>query len=72
MLATRAASGDEADAVQAFAVVGGAAVAVSGPEPLPGPVTALWQSGEAGALAVARNPATGNYAAYVITVNCGS
>jgi predicted component of type VI protein secretion system len=72
MLATRATSGDEADAVQAFAVVRGAAVAVSGPETLPGPVTALWQSGEAGALAVVRNPAAGNYAAYVITVDCGS
>ena len=38
---------------------------------LPGPITALWPSSE-GALAVIRNPETEQYAAYAISIDCGS
>jgi len=37
---------------------------------LPGPVTALWPA-PGGALAVARNLATGRYAAYTLAIDCG-
>ena len=44
--------------------------AVSDPVELPGPVTALWPA-PGGALAVARNLATGKYAAYALAFDCG-
>ncbi len=64
VLATRA--GDGPDAIQAFAVVNRAAVALGQPVELPGPVSALWPPG----IAVARNAATGKYQAFSITVAC--
>jgi hypothetical protein len=46
-------------------------VALSAPLDLPGPVTAFWSLGGNGALAVVNDLATGQYQAYLITVNCG-
>jgi hypothetical protein len=71
VLATRPLDGSEPDALQAFSVVNGAAVPVTAPVAFPGPVTALWPSAATSALAVARDPATGKYGAYVVTVVCG-
>lgn len=62
VLASRA--GDGADAVQAYAIVNRAAVALGSPVEMPGPVTALWAPG----VAVVRNGAT--HQAYAITVSC--
>jgi hypothetical protein len=64
VLATR--PGDGPDAVQAFAIVNRAAVAMGEPVELPGPVTALWPSG----VAIVHNAGTGNYQAYGLTVTC--
>jgi hypothetical protein len=71
IFATRPGSGGEPDAVQAFAIVDRAAVPLGAPAEFPGPVTALWVSGGASALAVSRNLSTERYAAYLLTVVCG-
>lgn len=71
ILATRPGDGSEPDAVQAFALAGGAAVPLTAPVTFAGPVTALWPSGASSALAVARDLSTGKYGAYVLTVSCG-
>jgi hypothetical protein len=70
VLATRP-GGAEPDAVQAFAIVNRAAVPLGAPAEVPGPVTALWVSGQASALAVSKNITTGKYAAYLLTLVCG-
>ena len=70
VLATRP-GGAEPDAVQAFAIVNRAAVPLGAPAEFPGPVTALWVSGQASALAVSKNITTGKYAAYLLTLVCG-
>ncbi len=71
VFATRPGSGDEPDAVQAYTIVDRAAVPLGAPAEFPGPVTALWASGGASALAVSRNLSTHKYAAYLLTVVCG-
>jgi hypothetical protein len=71
VLATRPGDGAEADAIQGFSIANGAAAALTPPVELPGPVTALWASGGASALAVSKNSSTGKYAAYLLTVACG-
>jgi hypothetical protein len=71
VLATRPGEG-EPDAIQSWSVVDRSAVAVTPPVNFPGPVTALWASSGTGAVAVARDLATGRYAAYAVTVVCGS
>jgi hypothetical protein len=71
VLATRPGDGSEPDAVQAFALAGGAAVPLTAPVTFAGPVTALWPAGASSALAVARDLSTGKYGAYVLTVSCG-
>jgi hypothetical protein len=71
VLATRPGEGSEADAVQAFTIANGAAVPLSAPVEMAGPVTALWVSGGTAALAVSKNLSTGKYAAYLLTVACG-
>ncbi len=71
VLATRATGADEPDAVQVFAVANGAAAPLTEPVAFAGPVTALWPAGEASAVAVERDAATGKYAAYLLTVACG-
>jgi len=72
VLATRATDAGETDAIQSYAIAGGAATPVTAPALFPGPVTALWPSGPAAALAVARDLASGEYIAYVVTISCGS
>jgi hypothetical protein len=71
VVATRASGADEPDAVQVFAVANGAAAPLAEPVAFAGPVTALWPAASASALAVERNPTTGKYAAYLLTVACG-
>jgi hypothetical protein len=72
VLATRPGDAGEPDSIQAFAIVNRAAAPLTAPVEFAGPVTALWPSGATSALAVVRNSLTGRYAAYVITVVCGS
>jgi hypothetical protein len=72
VLATRTGDATEPDAIQSYAIAGGAAAPVTAPTLFPGPVTALWPSGPAAALAVARDLASGEYIAYVVTISCGS
>ena len=71
VLATRAGAALEGDSVQAFAIVNRGAVSLGPAAELPGPVTALWPSGDASAVAVVHDLQTGKYAAYLITVICG-
>jgi hypothetical protein len=71
VLATRPGDAGEPDAIQAFAIVNRAAAPLTAPVEFAGPVTALWTSSVTSALAVTRDPLTGRYAAYVITVVCG-
>lgn len=72
LLATRPGDWTEADAIQAFEIVDGKAVAVSAPIQFPGPITALW-SGDLDdfAHAVVRNLETGRYEAYNLSLSCG-
>jgi hypothetical protein len=69
VLATR--PDESSEAVQAFSIVNRQPEALSAPLAMPGPVTALWPAG-AGAVAVTRAPQTGRYAAYLLTISCGS
>jgi len=72
VLATRASDGSEPDAIQSWAVVDRTAGPLTAAILFPGPVTALWTAGPDSALAVIRNPASGRYEAYVVTLACGS
>jgi hypothetical protein len=72
VLATRPGDAAEPDAIQAFAIVNRAALPLTAPVEFAGPVTALWPSSATSALVVVRDPLTGRYAAYVLTVACGS
>ena len=71
VLATRPGDAGGPDAIQAFAIVNGAAAPLTAPVEFAGPVPALWPSSATSALAVERDPLTGRYAAYVINVVCG-
>ena len=71
VLATRPGDGNEPDAIQAFGMVDHMPASLGPAVTFPGPVTALWPSGSTAALAVARDAATGKYAAYVLTMVCG-
>jgi hypothetical protein len=70
VLATRAGDGGEPDALQSFTVADRAATPVTAAAPLPGPVTALWPSGPAAALAITRDLVSGEYIAYLATISC--
>lgn len=70
VLASRPGDGSEPDSIQAFAIVERAAVPLAGPVAMIGRVTALWPSGPAAVLAVGHDPASGKYAAYLLTVAC--
>jgi hypothetical protein len=72
ILAPRASDASEPDAIQSYSIAGGAPTPVTAPTLFPGPVTALWPSGPSAALAVARDLASGDYVAYVVTISCGS
>jgi hypothetical protein len=71
VLSTKPDDAREPDAVRVWSLVNRAAMPLTPPMDLPGPVTALWSLGGAGAVAVVRDLATGKYAAYLITVVCG-
>ncbi|MBV9505367.1 MAG: hypothetical protein JO323_10235 [Acidobacteriia bacterium] len=70
ILATRASDSHEPDAIQAYSIVNRSAFPAGTPLTFPGPVTALWPATPASALAVARDPATEHYAAYLVTLAC--
>jgi hypothetical protein len=71
ILVTKAGEAREADEIRAFGLVNRTPVSVSAPLDMPGAVTAFWSLGGNAALAVVKDPASGRYQAYVITVNCG-
>ena len=60
------------DALQAFAIANHAAVPASAPLPFAGEITALWPASSSSATVVLRDPADRHYAAYVVTLVCGS
>ena len=70
ILASSASARDAADSVAAFNLVDRKPMQIGDPAEFEGPVTALWSSAS-GALAIARDLATGHYAAYTLTLNCG-
>ena len=70
VLATRPGDFNEPDAVQAFSLINHSAIPLAPPVTFAGPVTALWPSGPASAVAISRDAATGRYAAYVLTMAC--
>jgi hypothetical protein len=72
VLATKPGDLREPDSLRAWSIVNRAPVALTPPADLPGPVTALWSLGGAGALAVVHDLTTGRYSAYIITVVCGA
>jgi len=55
----------------AYEVTGTSPRRISDPMPMQGAVTALWQTRD-GALAVVHETATGQYAAYSVSLNCGN
>ncbi len=59
------------DTLTAFDIVDRKPAAASDPAQFSGPITALWPMGT-GAIAIARNPGTGRYAAYRITARCSN
>jgi hypothetical protein len=66
------AAGEEGESVRAFTVVNRVPVPLTAPVEFPGPITALWPTGAGSVLAVVHDLATNRYAAYVVTVVCGS
>jgi len=61
----------EPDELRAWSVVNRAAMAVTPPLAMPGPVTALWSLSGAEVIVVMRDLSTGKYAAYLVKVVCG-
>jgi hypothetical protein len=72
VLATRPEDGTDPDAVQAFTISDHTPLPLTPPVPFAGPVTALWPASPNTAIAVTHDPNTGKYAAYVLTLSCGS
>jgi hypothetical protein len=70
VLATSPSDAGEPDALQAYSIANRVPIPLGTPAPFPGPITALWPSTATSVLAVARNPRTGKYEAYVVTVIC--
>ena len=72
VLATRASSVEQPDAVRAYRLSGGKPVEVSEPLEFAGPVTELWtQADGTSALAVSKNLKTGDYEASSLALACG-
>jgi len=71
VLATGRGDGNEPDAIKVFTIVNRTANPLAAPLTFGGPVTALWPATASTALAVASDPATGKYAAYLVTLACG-
>jgi hypothetical protein len=71
VLATRPGDSSEPDAIQLYAIGARGPTPVGEPATFSGPVTALWPDNQPGeAVAVARNPETGRYAAYSLAIIC--
>lgn len=70
LLVSGASEAGAPDSVSAWRVAGLKPVQAGDSITFSGPVTALWPSSN-GAVAVSRNPATGDYAAYSVAVDCG-
>lgn len=72
LLADAASEWAEPDAVRAYEIDRGSAVAASPAVELAGPITALWPEGDAtSVLAVSRDSRTGRYEAYSLSISCG-
>ena len=71
LLATRTGEGSEKDAIHVYQVVDRQAAEAASAIDMPGPVTALWTMDESSVVAVARDPASGEYAAYRLAISCG-
>ena len=72
LLVTGAGDWTVPDTIQAFEFPDLQRVAVSSTVNFPGPVTALWSTGDPStAIAVSRNMKTGMYEAYSLTLSCG-
>ena len=69
ILASSPSARDATDTVTAFEITDRKPVAISDPAEFAGPVTALWPA-PGGALAIARDLATGEYEAYTLTLGC--
>jgi len=69
ILAASPSARDATDLVTAFEIADRKPIAISDPAEFAGPVTALWPA-PGGALAIAHNPATGQYEAYTLTLGC--
>jgi hypothetical protein len=59
------------ESLAAYEITGANARRVSDPLPMQGPVTALWPA-SGGVLAVVHETATGRYAAYLVSLDCGN
>src|SRR5262249_3476521 len=73
VLATRPGDASEPDAVQAFQMSHGEAVPASAPVTMPGTGTGLWPAaGRASAVVISRDPNPRRYAAFHLSLSCGS
>ncbi len=70
VVATSSSESNASDAAAAYEITGQNSHAATDPVQFQGPVTALWPSA-GGALAVVHQLATGRYAAYNLTLDCG-
>jgi hypothetical protein len=71
VLATRPGDSSETDAIQLYNIAPAGPAPAGEPVTFPGPVTALWPERQPGeAVAIARNPETGRYAAYSLAITC--
>jgi hypothetical protein len=72
VLATKAGDSREPDSVRVYSIVNRTPAPLTASMEFNGPVTALWTVNGASAVAVIRDLTTGRYAAYLLTVVCGS
>jgi hypothetical protein len=70
LLATRPAEGSEKDSIRVYQIMDRQVAEAASAIDMPGPVTALWTMDETSAVAVARDLASGEYAAYRLAVSC--
>jgi hypothetical protein len=70
LLATRPGDGSEKDSIRVYQVVERQAAEVAPGIDMPGPVTALWPMDDSSVVAVARDLASGEYAAYRLAITC--
>jgi hypothetical protein len=70
VLATRPAEWSEKDSIRVYQISDRQAVEAAPAIDMPGPVTALWTMDETSAVAVARELASGEYAAYRLAISC--